>query len=217
MEDGDEMPVKEGLSRDIEAEPEIADRGLRWLTRHQVAKMLGISIASVRRMEQQGTLHPRMSQGVNFFDSREVRALARDRASLSPSPLVRARAAASFPLCSVPGRTEGQEAADVFRLLNENKGLRDIVIEARIAPIRVRALYREWCLSLEEGERLLDSIEQLTSQGNMRQSPRTRSGRRFAQLPDPEPASLAGESGDDAVAELNRLASAAERLFEKKD
>ena len=117
----------------------------------------------------------------------------------------------------MPGRTEGQEAADVFRLLNENKGLRDIVIEARIAPIRVRALYREWCLSLEEGERLRKS-EQLPFQGNTRcQSARTRGERHFAHLPEPEPASLAGELGDDAVAELSRLASAAERLFEKKD
>ena len=100
--------------------------------------------------------HPlRLRRGVNFFDSREVRALARKRASVSP--FVRATSLLERPAFR---RSDGHEAAEVFQLLNQNKSLRDIVIEACIPPTRVRALYREWCLSLEDGERLREKEQQ---------------------------------------------------------
>jgi hypothetical protein len=50
-----------------------------------------------------------------------------------------------------PRRTEGQEAAQVFRLIHQGMSLREIVMRARVPPHRVRALYREWAHSLEQG------------------------------------------------------------------
>jgi len=47
--------------------------------------------------------------------------------------------------------TQGAEAALVFRLLNEQKTLREIVVRARVPPHRARELYREWQRSFEHG------------------------------------------------------------------
>jgi hypothetical protein len=48
-------------------------------------------------------------------------------------------------------RTEGQEAAHVFRLIDKGMSLREIETRARVPPHRVRSLYREWTRSLEQG------------------------------------------------------------------
>ena len=39
----------------------------------------------------------------------------------------------------------------MFRLIKQGMDLREIVMRARVAPHRVRALYREWTRSLDHG------------------------------------------------------------------
>jgi hypothetical protein len=85
-------------------------------------------------------LHPVVKNGVHFFAPAAVHALAHEFAEWSPKR---------------GSRTPGEEAATVFALLDQNKDLRQIVIEARVPPARVRVLYHEWTLSLEAGERLM--------------------------------------------------------------
>jgi hypothetical protein len=55
------------------------------------------------------------------------------------------------PPSAAAKRSEGTEAALVFRLFDEQKSLREIVIRAKVPPHRVRALYREWQNSFERG------------------------------------------------------------------
>lgn len=109
-----------------------------WLTRREVAEQLGISVSSVRRLEGT-TLHPVQDEhGVWRFDAstldavparRQRRAVRRRR----PRP--------------------GEVAARVFRLLDERRSLRDIVVVTRQPPELVRTLYRQWLVGLADGER----------------------------------------------------------------
>jgi len=205
-EDEVEMP-EEGENADDDTENE--DKQLRWWTRQQAAGELRLSIASIRRMEELGTLRPVLRRGVNFFDSREVQALARKRASVSPSSFV--RAGASLPERAMFRPSDGQEAAEVFQLLNQNKGLRDIVIEACIPPARVRSLYREWCLSLEDGERLRNSPPEASTQPRRRgRPPKIALEHEYELPPSDEP------SDGVPLPDLGILAAAAERLFDDK-
>lgn len=101
----------------------------RRLTRGQVAAELETSIASVRRMEG-GTLHPLKGEDGSWgFDPAEV-------VPRKPRDRVEAPRAKTSP--------EGELAAAVFRLFNENRGFREVVTELRLPPEVVRALYREW-------------------------------------------------------------------------
>jgi hypothetical protein len=97
------------------------------LTRKQVADRLGASETSVRRLE--GTqLHPVHRGRFVYFDEHEVENYAAERA---------------------PGRTSGapgEIAAQAFELFRAGKGFRDVVIELRQTPERVRQLYREFAL-----------------------------------------------------------------------
>ena len=97
------------------------------LTRKQVAGRLGVSETSVRRLE--GTrLHPTHRGRLVYFDEHEVERYATERA---------------------PGRgsgNPGEIAANAFELFRAGKGFRDVVIELRQTPERVRQLYREYAL-----------------------------------------------------------------------
>lgn len=107
------------------------------LTRHDVATRLGVSIATVRRMEG-SALHPTVdSQGVHWFAVTEVRSVSIER---SQKPLAR-------------GADEGEVAARVFELFRLGADLRKVVIAVRVHPRVVRALYAEWLVSLNDGER----------------------------------------------------------------
>jgi hypothetical protein len=48
-------------------------------------------------------------------------------------------------------RTDGQEAAYIFRLLDQSLSLREIVTRAHVPPHLVQDLHREWARSLEHG------------------------------------------------------------------
>ena len=97
------------------------------LTRGEAANMLGADVSMVRRLEAKGLLHPTGGRGEERrFDEDEVRALALRLAS-SPS-----------------ARDDGEQSAEVFKLLAEGVSVRDVVTRARIAPAIVRSLYAEW-------------------------------------------------------------------------
>jgi hypothetical protein len=97
------------------------------LTRKQVADRLGVGETSVRRLEG-SRLHPVHRGRFVYFDEREVESYAAEHA---------------------PGRvtgSSGEIAAQAFELFRAGKGFRDVVIELRQTPERVRQLYREYAL-----------------------------------------------------------------------
>ena len=117
----------------------------RWLTRTEAAKRLDTTIAGIRRLEGK-TLFPETIAGIERFRPSEIAAILE-----SQSPL-------SKPVSPKPGRPRwrnfGEEAAAVFALFAEGKGLREIVTSLRVCPERVRTLYHHWITDLETGERL---------------------------------------------------------------
>jgi hypothetical protein len=120
-----------------------------WLTKQQAAARLRKSVAVVRKLADRGYLHPVLRNGIRLFPLAEVEAFARPgRRPLPwlPSPS-KSRSAKATPARS----TEGEEAARVFRLIDQGVGLREIVMRTRVPPHRVRTLYREWQRTLEEG------------------------------------------------------------------
>lgn len=104
------------------------------LTRTQAAQLLGVSVATVRRME--GTkLHPTVDQlGRHVFARAEVVELAQGRA----------RTVAKR-------RTDGRIAAKVFTMFEDGAELPEIVIALEVEPRVVRELYAEWRVALEAG------------------------------------------------------------------
>jgi hypothetical protein len=111
------------------------------LTRVQVAKRLGISTSSVRRLEWD-QLHPAVdARGVHRFDPAEVDRVARPHRSR---------------IGGAPGRKKsprrGRLAAEVFRMFGRHMTLAQIVVATKQPPALVRNLYREWSTSLDEGE-----------------------------------------------------------------
>jgi hypothetical protein len=99
------------------------------LTRGDVATIVGVSIATIRRLEGK-ELHPqRSAEGVYLFDPREVEVV---RARRSPPPVPRH--------C----RDEGELAAEAFTLLRDGVDVRDVVIALRRPATEIAALYAEW-------------------------------------------------------------------------
>jgi len=116
------------------------------LTRRDVARHVGVSTSTVRRMEFV-QLHPVPDEhGVNRFDPAELegleprraKATVRPRRGLSEQERERARA--------------GRLAAQVFRLFARDASLAHIVLTTKQPPERIRELYHEWNTSLFEGE-----------------------------------------------------------------
>jgi hypothetical protein len=120
-----------------------------WLTKHQVAARLGKSLSVVLKLQARGYLHPVLKNGIRHFALTEVEALARP--GRRPSPWLASPGKSRGAKAGAARRTEGQEAAHVFRLIDKGMGLREIVVRARVPPHRVRALYREWARLLEQG------------------------------------------------------------------
>jgi hypothetical protein len=119
----------------------------RMLTRAEVAARLGVSVSSVRRMEFD-RLHPVADErGVWRFDPAEVARVSPRRSSGHASRSRSARNEESRAL----GR-KGRVAANVFRMFARNLSLRHIVVVTKQSPDVIRALYREWSTTLDEGE-----------------------------------------------------------------
>jgi hypothetical protein len=145
-----------------------ADTVANGMTRTHVAKRLGVSIATVRRMEGR-ELHPTVDErGVRFFAITEVETI-----------LVRRRQTPERP-----PNDEGEVAARVFGLLRHGCDLRTIVITAKVPPRVVRALYAEWLISLQDGEarRRQDEFDAEESRERARFEREHRAGRRHTSM-----------------------------------
>jgi len=102
--------------------------GMAGMTRQAVAERLGISVASVRRMEGV-ELHPRVdAKGVHLFDPQEVEALATDRVATATTE---------------PPTIAGEVAAAVFAALDEGESPARIVVALAVPPDVVRRLHAE--------------------------------------------------------------------------
>lgn len=114
----------------VEGERQVAEAGM--LTRGQVARRLGVAVASVRRLE--GTkLHPRREDGRWLFAPDEVERVAAERVAGSPD---------REPAGVRPGA--GDLAAEVFALLDQRHSFSAIVRLTRQPPATIRKIYREW-------------------------------------------------------------------------
>ena len=102
------------------------------LRRTEVARRLGVSLSTLRRME--GTrLHPATGpDGVHLFDEAEV------EAAVVTYRGIRARSAASLK------PSDGEVAAAAFELFDNGTSLVDVVKHLQVAPDRVSALHRAW-------------------------------------------------------------------------
>lgn len=117
------------------------------LTRDDVAKRLGVSISTVRRLE--GTrLHPSIDdKSVRRFKASDVERLAKELEAEQRSPRNAQQAvvrAAEMP--------KGELAALVFEKLEQRHSLSEIVIALRVPPEDVRDLYHTWLVGLWAGE-----------------------------------------------------------------
>ena len=121
-----------------------------WLSTEEVAARLGKKRKDITKLVMKGQLHPLKKGGANVFAAPEVEALTRPGRRASPW-LAGTHSRSTRPSSGEAKRSEGAEAALVFRLLNEQKTLREIVVRARVPPHRVRELYREWQRSFEHG------------------------------------------------------------------
>lgn len=129
------------------------------MTRQHVADRLGVSIATVRRMEGK-ELHPVVGlDGVRRFESDEVEVLlqARLRQARSPQPEKTRREPAPnmAPVLSVTGEI----AAEVFADLDAGRTPAHIVVARKVVPELVRRLVSDW-QSLRRLEVALPSAEQ---------------------------------------------------------
>ncbi len=117
------------------------------LTRDDVAKRLGVSISTVRRLE--GTrLHPQIDdKSVRRFKASDVERLAKELEAEQRSP--RNAQQAVVRAAEVP---KGELAALVFEKLEQRHSLSEIVIALRVPPEDVRELYHTWLVGLWAGE-----------------------------------------------------------------
>jgi hypothetical protein len=101
----------------------------QWLLRSEVAAILRVSVATVRRMEGRN-LHPQRSEeGFYLFDPGEVETA---RAQRPPAPEPR-----EF-------RDPGELAAEAFKLLRDGVNIRDRVIALPRPPTEIETLYADW-------------------------------------------------------------------------
>lgn len=116
------MQKREGVTK--------GEGAMAGLTRTEVAALLGVSVATVRRMEGKA-LHPKMVGGTWLFDPGQVATIRR-----SPSSTAR----------RIP--SDGELAAEIFRRFDQGQSLRQIVRECQQSPKVVQMLYQDWATPL---------------------------------------------------------------------
>ena len=117
------------------------------LTRHDVAKRLGVSISTVRRLEGE-RLHPLVDgKGVRRFKASDVERLAKELEAEQRSPRNAQQA-----VVRAAEMSKGELAALVFERLEQRHSLSEIVIALRVPPEDVRELYHTWLVGLWTGE-----------------------------------------------------------------
>ncbi len=104
------------------------------LTRAEVARRLGVSRTTLRRLEGK-SLHPvEGPRGVHFFEAREVDAFEITyRALRTRSPVGACR-----------DSDEGDDAAEAFALFDQGASAVDVVKALRLPPERVAAWHSAW-------------------------------------------------------------------------
>lgn len=119
------------------------------LTRDGVAKRLGISVSSVRRLEGE-KLHPMVTEkNVRRFKIADVEQFAASLVANNNKPRNAAKVAARVATPEVP---KGELAALAFERFEQRHSLAEIVIALRVTPEEVRELYHSWLVGLWEGE-----------------------------------------------------------------
>lgn len=134
------------------------------LTRSQVAARLGISIATVRRLEGH-ELHPTIGlDGVRHFAADEVEGLAATRAQ-QPS---RTRTPSEPPalVAAVMPPVAGEVAAMVFADFDADASPTTVVINRQLTPEIVRRLHSEWIALKQLNLTTPSNSERLTSLEN---------------------------------------------------
>ena len=123
------------------------DLRLAALTRDDVAKRLGVSVSTVRRLEG-ARLHPLIDdKSVRRFKASDVERLAKELEAEQRSPRNAQQA-----MVRVAEMSKGELAALVFERLEQRHSLAEIVIALRVPPEDVRELYHTWLVGLWGGE-----------------------------------------------------------------
>ena len=98
-----------------------------WLRRGEVAKLLNYTKDKVRYLENTGALHPLQDEYNEFrFDPDEVYAYAMQH---PPAP---------------KQKTDEELTATAFKMFEENRTRREVVMALRITTARADALWEEW-------------------------------------------------------------------------
>lgn len=106
----------------------------RRLTRGDVARMLGVHVSAVRRLEARGDLHPEVGAGgIRYFTLYELRDLQARRLSATRTRSAAMRLAA-------------------FELFREGVDWRDVAIQLRYDPYRVHRLWRLYVVDEKSGD-----------------------------------------------------------------
>ena len=117
------------------------------LTRDDVAKRLGVSISTVRRLEG-SRLHPLIDEkSVRRFKASDVERLAKELEAEQRSPRNAQQA-----VVRAAEMSKGELAALVFEKLEQRHSLSEIVISLRVPPEDVRDLYHTWLVGPLAGE-----------------------------------------------------------------
>jgi DNA-binding transcriptional MerR regulator len=117
------------------------------LTRDEVAKRLGVSISTVRRLEG-ARLHPLIDdKSVRRFKASDVERLAKELEAEQRSPRNAQQA-----VVRAAEMSKGELAALVFEKLEQRRSLSEIVIALRVPPEDMRDLYHTWLVGLWAGE-----------------------------------------------------------------
>ena len=106
------------------ANPKHRDHADDRLTLAAVAKLIGATRSTIRRLEVAGALHPIIdAAGVHRFDPAEVACVARDRAARP-----------------VDGSKEGERDARAFDAFDQGRSMREVVTTLRLPAELVRKL-----------------------------------------------------------------------------
>ena len=102
------------------------------LTRSQVARQIGVGVTAVHHMRLRGELRPtRDAAGAWRYD---------------PADVIRASSKRGIRGL----KTQGDVAAEAFRIFDQGGELREIVSALRVTPDEVRRLSKDWQSSLDD-------------------------------------------------------------------
>jgi hypothetical protein len=106
-----------------------------WLTRNQVADMLGVSVQTILNWESKGYLHPRMRPGTSAERGRQVHVYDPHEVASLPQRAKR-RAARADDVHEISARA--------FELFDRGASMRHVVVKLRKAPEEVERLHEQW-------------------------------------------------------------------------